>query len=102
MTDKRWKRHERTVARRLNGRRVGPSGTSTADVVNDWLSVECKDRKVLPEWIKDAMQQSVAAATPSQLAIVVLHEAGQRHDNDLVVLRLGDFEQWFGEGENNA
>jgi hypothetical protein len=28
---------------------------------------------------------------------VVLHEAGQRHADDLVVLRLGDFQDWFGE-----
>jgi hypothetical protein len=28
---------------------------------------------------------------------VVLHETGRRHDNDLVLVRFGDFVEWFGE-----
>lgn len=97
-----WKATERTVAKRLNGRRVGPSGTSTADVVNDHLSVECKHRKRLPSWLASAMAQSVAAAGDGQLPIVVLHEAGKRHDDDYVVIRLRDYQQWYGDVETEA
>lgn len=91
-----WKSTERTVARRLNCRRVGPSGTSTADAVNEWLSVEVKHKKELPGWLKAAMNQSVKAATPGQLPLVVLHELGQRHDNDYVVMRMRDYQEWYG------
>lgn len=91
-----WKKHERAVAKRLNGKRVGPSGTATADVVCEHLSVECKHRKELPDWLKRAVQQSCLAAEPIQLPIVVLHELGKRHDDDLVVMRLKDFEGWYG------
>jgi hypothetical protein len=91
-----WKTHERECAKRLGGKRVGPSGTSTADVVNEYLSVECKMRTSLPAWLKAAMQQSVDASATSQLPIVILHELGQRHDGDLVMLRLKDFEDHMG------
>ena len=66
------------------------------DVRCDWLSVEVKLRRHLPEWLETAMLQAVAASGVSQLPIVVLHERGQRHDGDLVMLRLGDFCDWFG------
>jgi len=36
------------------------------------------------------------AAADGRLPILVLHQAGQRHDGDVVMLRLSDFEQWFG------
>ena len=67
------------------------------DVRCDWLAVEAKLRRHLPEWLKAAMSQAVAAAGLNQLPIVVLHECGQRHDGDLVLLRLDDFCDWFGE-----
>jgi hypothetical protein len=28
--------------------------------------------------------------------VVVLHELGQRHDNDLVVMRMRDYAEWYG------
>lgn len=92
-----WKSTERAVARRLGGRRVGPSGTSTADVVTERLAVECKHRASLPEWLTGAMSQAVGAAGSGQVPVVVLHEAGQRRDNDLVIVRMKDFQQLFGQ-----
>ena len=97
MTDKTWKQTERAVARRLNGRRQGATGRTGADVVNDWLAVEVKHRRRLPQWLKNALAQAKSGASEQRLAIAVLHEAGQRHSDDLVVLRLADFEDWFGE-----
>ncbi|GIV64877.1 MAG: hypothetical protein KatS3mg046_137 [Bellilinea sp.] len=88
-----WKKTERTIAKRLNGRRTGATGRATADVVSERFAVEVKHRQQLPEWLKEALAQAVAAADPTQLPIVVLHEAGRRHDGDLVLMRLADFEQ---------
>jgi hypothetical protein len=93
-----WKQTERTIATRLHGRRVGPTGTATADVVTPWLAVECKHRATIPQWLTGALQQAVNAAEPGQLAIAVLHAAGTRHDRDIVMLRLADFQEWFGSG----
>jgi len=96
MTDKVWKQTERAVARRLNGRRQGATGRTGADVVSDWLSVEVKHRKRLPEWLKTALDQARTGAG-ERLALAILHEAGQRHSDDLVLMRLADFQEWFGE-----
>ncbi len=96
MSDKAWKAHERECGRRLGGTRVGPSGTSTADVVNPYLAVECKERKTLPDWLKDAISQAVKAARGEQVPIVCLHEMGRHHDNDIVLIRLKDFEDHMG------
>ncbi len=35
-------------------------------------------------------------ASDGKLPIVVLHPKHKRHDDDLVLLRLRDFESWFG------
>lgn len=94
MADKLWKATERAIAKRLGGERVGPSGKSTADVITDALAIEVKTRKTLPHWLLDAMAQATAAAAADgRLPVVVLHQKGQRHDGDLVVLRLTDFEE---------
>jgi len=96
MTDKTWKQVERTIARRLNGRRQGATGRRGPDVLTAWLAVEVKHRKRLPAWLKDAQRQARTAAG-DRLPLVILHEAGQRHSDDLVLIRLGDFQDWFGE-----
>lgn len=90
-----WKQTERAIAKRLNGRRLGATGRATADVVNAWLGAEIKHRRRLPEWLKVALDQARNGAG-ERLPIVILHESGQRHDNDLVLMRLADFEDWFG------
>lgn len=96
MADKVWKQTERAVARWLHGRREGAVGTRGPDVANDWLVAEVKHRRRLPQWLKDAQRQARTAAG-DRLPLVILHESGQRHSDDLVVLRLGDFQDWFGE-----
>jgi len=96
MADKVWKQTERAVARRLNGKRQGAVGRTGADVLTGWLSVEVKHRRRIPLWLKSALAQANGGAG-DRLPLVILHEAGQRHDNDLVMMRLADFENWFGE-----
>lgn len=98
MADKSWKASERAVANVLGGRRVPVTGRARGDVpdvAHRWLSIEVKSRESLPKWLLEAMSQARAAAGISQLPIVVLHEVGTRHANDLVVLRLADFTAWF-------
>jgi len=101
MPDATWKAAEREVARRIGGRRLGPVGRTGPDVVGEWLQVEVKTRKQLPRWICDAMAQAAVGCPADRLAIVVLHEVGERHDDDAVLLRLRDFEDWFCGDEND-
>ncbi|MBI3960247.1 MAG: hypothetical protein HY328_15650 [Chloroflexi bacterium] len=88
---------ERALAQRLNGERTGQTGG--ADVQTDWLCVEVKTRKHLPQWIRDAIAQAKRNGGISQLPVVILHQVGQRHAGDLVVMTLADFENWFGGGD---
>ena len=100
MPERGWKVTERKVAALLGGRRVPVSGRGrgdTPDVAHPWLSIEVKDRATLPAWLLEALAQAEAAAGSDQLPIAVLHEAGRRHDRALVVLRLADFIEWFGD-----
>jgi len=89
-----WKNVERALARRLDGRRTGATGRSGADVLTDRLSVEVKHRRRLPDWLKKAFEQADQDAN-RRLPVVILHEFGQRHDADLVLIRLADFESFL-------
>ena len=93
-----WKGSERALAARLGGERISNHalGMQTPDVETRAWSVEVKCRKVLPFWLTDALAQARRNATDGKLALVILHQVGQRHDNDVVVLRLDDFVEWFG------
>jgi hypothetical protein len=68
------------------------------DVSHPWLSIEAKSRKEIPLWLEEAMKQAEACASPSQLPVAVLHRHGQQARQALVVLRLGDWLDWFGTG----
>jgi hypothetical protein len=105
MTDKRWKATERRIAALLGGRRVPVSGRGRGDqpdIAHPWLALEVKDRATLPVWLLDALPQAEASGTPAQLPVAVLHRAGDRHDHALIVLRLADFVDWFGDGKPGA
>jgi len=100
MGDQRWKATERKIAALLGGRRVPVSGRGRGDqpdIAHPWLAIECKDRATLPAWLLDALDQAEASASAEQLPVAVLHRAGDRHDHALVVLRLADFVDWFGD-----
>lgn len=93
-----WKAHERRTAKLLGGQRVGNRGTNTEDVEHDWLSIECKHKKALPDWLKEAVAQAKRNSSDGKLPIAVLHELGKRSDGDLVVIRMSDFREWFTGG----
>jgi hypothetical protein len=90
-----WKATERRVAAQLGGQRMGP-GTDRADVRCDWLTAEVKHRKTLPAWLLGALDQARQYSTEAQLPVAVLHQAGDRIADSLVVMRLHDFQAWHG------
>jgi hypothetical protein len=100
-----WQRHKTAVARALGTTRTGAGAQNRrdggADVRTDWLVAECKSWSRLPARVVAALEQAERAARDGQLPVAVLHQVGQRRENDLVVLRWGDFRSWFG-GPNGA
>jgi hypothetical protein len=42
------------------------------------------------------MAQAIAAQRDGQMPVVILHESGAQHADDLVLMRLSDFEEWNG------
>ena len=97
--NEQWKATERAIARRLGGRRTSHRnlGVGAPDVQAGPYAVEVKHRRALPAWLIGGLAQARRYADAGQLPLLVLHGAGRRHDDDLVVLRLADFETWFGQ-----
>jgi hypothetical protein len=85
---RRAKAIERALAKRLGGRRVGILGQE--DIFTDLFSVEVKSRKSVAVW--DWYQQAVRNAK-GKIPLLIVHITGKRHDDDLVVLSLADFEK---------
>jgi len=86
-------RAERHICDYLGIERIAGVGRRDGD--GGWFSVESKAKAKLPVWLTDAMEQSERLSRPEQLAIVVLHGNGMRHDDDLVVMRLREFRERF-------
>lgn len=96
---RRWKRAERELAERVGGRRVPVTGRARGDVPDidhPWLSIEAKSWSAMPERVVDALRQAEAANPGGNLPVALIHGNGERYDRALVVLRLGDFMDWFG------
>lgn len=94
-----WKAAERAIAARLNGRRTSNQGlgSATADVETPTYAVECKHRQSLPGWLLDAVAQARRNAPRGKTPLVVLHEAGGRYDDALVVIDLKTFQELWGD-----
>lgn len=94
-----WKAVERAIAKRLGGDRVPITGRvrgSAPDVAHTWLAIEIKLRENYPQWLSNAMEQAEASRRGSQLPVAILHKKYKNHDDDLIVMRLSEFEAWFG------
>ena len=103
MSEKTWKAVERRIADYIGGRRVPVTGRQRGDapdIQHPLLSVEVKHRQELPAWINEAIAQAQASAIgTTKMPIAILHECGQRHEKDLVVMTLAEFRDWFGKAD---
>jgi hypothetical protein len=103
----RWKSVERAIAEHLGGQRVPVSGRTRGwapDVQHSWLAIEVKSRKsmllILAEMMDQAKKAAVWAKKHGQgdkLPIGVYHVTGTRIENAYVFMRLGDFQEYFGD-----
>ncbi len=88
---RRGKDAERSVARRLNGKRTGVLGGE--DITHPLLSIEVKSRaRFAGERFKAQAKRNCSYKIPA----VIVHITGKPHSQDLVMLELKDFEDLFG------
>lgn len=85
----RGKQHEREVAKRLGGERLGLRGGVDVDA-GRW-AVECKSTSSMPAYMRKYYDQAVRHAKPHQVPIVVIHEKNKGYDHDFVVIRMDDW-----------
>ena len=105
MSEPRWKRHERLVARALGGERLPNTGRRAPDVLSPFWAVEVKTRRTLPQWLLAAIAQAEEGARASgKLPLVVLvHTPGQgRKARRYALMPLETLASWREDGESKA
>lgn len=85
----RGKATERAVASALGGKRVGTMGGEDVHLDGPW-SCEVKSRQAFAAipW----MEQATRNAPKGKKPLVVVHVHGKRHTEDLVIIRLQDWQ----------
>jgi hypothetical protein len=87
--DKTWKAFERRVAQRTGGERIPVSDRRTPlDVKHPYLGIECKYRKKISKFIKDAMAQAIRGSGEDLIPTVILGE--YNNSEMLALVRLPD------------
>lgn len=107
--DKTWKKFERKIAEELtllgdDAERIPVTGRvrgHAADIKSNVFSIECKYRKEIPKWIKNAMDQAVKSSDGVKTPIVFLKERSAIIDDTLVILRLGDLKKEIRNGQRD-
>jgi hypothetical protein len=101
---RRWKSVERAIARFLGGEREPVSGRQRGygpDVSHEALAIECKSWARLPERVREALERAAQWAArrgePGKLPIAVIHGVRSPMGRALVVMRLEEFVEQFGE-----
>ena len=91
-----WKQTERRICKALGVKRMGAVGAEGPDGMGDHLCVEIKHRKRVSRFLTDTLAKVRHQCRPDQLGIVVLHEHGSHGADDLVLMALSDYVEWYG------
>ena len=86
------KRNERALAKRIGGEGEGIFGGE--DIRQGMFSIEAKSRKRYS--IKKHLDQAIRNCPENKIPLLILHEHAKHRDNDMVVLRLKDWEDLHG------
>lgn len=97
-----FKRNERELRKRWQGERAVHLGEEGADGYNGWLRWELKCRKYLPQWIVNAWIQASIGRKSNELSVVVLKQKYWSWSDAFVIIKLDDFEDWFGRCPQSA
>ena len=100
MSDKAWKRLERTVAHALGTTRIPVTGIDRdgADVSHGPFVYQCKLGRRFPSYLRDWLDGIRATGKrTNQVGVVVWREKGTRTADALVCLRWADWVDIVGE-----
>jgi len=93
MKNQNWKSVERKIAALLKGNRVPITGRTRGyapDIEHESFSIEVKHRKSFPKWLIDAFDQAIKSSKDGKTPIVILHGAGKKYEDSMVIFRLSD------------
>ena len=91
--NKRQGRHVQSVlAKRLGGKNVGTLGTE--DISHEIFSIETKSKTKFVG--QTFMNQAVRNSPKDKIPMVIVHILNQKHDTDLVMLRMKDWFDLYG------
>ena len=105
MSEPRWKRHERLIARALGGERLPNIGRRAPDVLSPSWAVEVKARRTLPQWLLAAIAQAEegARATGRLPLVVLVHAPGKgRRARRFALMPIEALASWRQDGESKA
>lgn len=102
MPEAAWKVGERANRKQYSLEKDAHIGEAGTDGTGEWLVVEYKFRKKLPQWIENALKQAEVRAKPNQLAAARLHQKGRRRSQDLWIIRDKTMQDWFGGCSQSA
>jgi len=80
--DKAWKAFERRVAKKTGGERIPVADRrSHLDVLHPLLGIECKYRRTVSKFLKEALEQAKAGSEEESLIPVVV--LGEKYQSDM-------------------
>jgi hypothetical protein len=88
----RGKNTERAIAKIVGGKRIGT--LCGEDIQHDDYSIEVKNR--VKSTAHGFMAQAIRNCPQGKTPMVIIHKHGDLHGNDLVCVRLKDWESWNG------
>ena len=77
MSESRWKRGEREIARSLGTERLPNNGAGQPDCRAGGFAYQIKTTKELPRWLRAAIEQAERDAGDGERPVVVLNEVRQ-------------------------
>lgn len=92
ISKRRGRTNEIAIARILGATR---NFYKAEDLRHPILSIECKHRTKIHKYFHDWVAQARAAAAVDKTPIVVVHEHGTFHKDDLVIVNLKDFAEFI-------
>jgi hypothetical protein len=105
MSEPRWKRHERLIARALGGERLPNIGRRAPDVLSPSWAIEVKTRRSLPRWLLEAIAQAEEGARATgrlPLLVLVLAPGKGRKARRFALMPLEALASWRGDGESKV
>jgi hypothetical protein len=105
MSEPRWKRHERLIARALGGERLPNTGRRGPDALAGPWAIEVKTRRRLPRWLLAAIAQAEEGARASgrlPLLVLVLAPGKGRKARRFALMPLEALASWREDGESES